>query len=146
MTASRLHRMHDNELAVIDGVPVVVVEVELRSESTVVRGAAVENETTERLLREWEPVFAEYLRTREAGADAELPRQPGDVIFSQVRLDLDDGLGGEYRCSASMFGGTGTDWQGEWTMAPGLPSSVAAFTIRAVWPGGVAVVEAPGWS
>jgi hypothetical protein len=94
---------------------VIILSVELWTESIHVHLAPVQTEETDRLT-------AEHVASDFAG-DAP------DAYLGLLDLALADDAGTVYRPTGTAAGGTGTEWRAHWTFAPGYPPDATRLTV-----------------
>lgn len=102
------------------------------------RGAAVSNEVTRRLVEEHERHIAAWARARRKGTKDPPPsEEPGvRLLLHRLRVELVYDCGTGYGSSRCQAGGTGTEWRGEWAFRPSVPDAARRLVIHARPEGG----------
>lgn len=111
----------------VDGTDIALVSVELWPRETVVRVAALVEDSVEE-----EEAFGERLDSWAAGGSlGPIPESPGEPLYRDLSLSLSDDLGTEYRAKSSAVGGTGRLFRGDWHFPRGVPQEATWLLVEA---------------
>ncbi|HWK29075.1 MAG TPA: hypothetical protein VNS09_21115 [Solirubrobacter sp.] len=127
--------MNSLPLAEIGGVTVTLSELVATENTLKVKAAAVPNEVTERLDAKYHAAFRRWADQRSvAGSEDVLPpppRQPAELLLA-LQVSVTDDIGTDYALVSRQAGGTGTDWDAEWTFRPTVPAGASEVTLAAI--------------
>jgi hypothetical protein len=113
-------------------------EVRYDESVVVIIGDAEEGEVTAALTSAFEQRLQEWSEAVESDDQLQMTEPQPASVFSRLKIELADEVGGCYRWVGSAFGGTGTEWRAEWRFEPGPGPSVSSLLIRATAPEGEA--------
>jgi hypothetical protein len=99
----------------------LVIAVELWTQTVVVHLARVQGTETDRLMAEYEAAIGAWT------AGDEMPEPPDARIGHD--LAVADDVGTAYEPRTGQSGGSGTEWRALWVFAPGVPDTATRLTI-----------------
>jgi hypothetical protein len=107
------------------GVDVALVSVELWERETIVRLAALPDDSQ----AEDHAFHASLERWASEGRQGPPPNEPGEQILD-VRVSLSDDAGTTYQLRSCSVGGTGRLFRGDWYFTTGVPEDAPSVVIR----------------
>jgi hypothetical protein len=112
-------------LAEVEGLELMLLSVELWTQSVFVHLAATETPLTDRLSAEQ---TAELERWALDPTRTDMPEVPGAAL-SRLELTLTDDAGTRYWPASSSAGGSGTEWRAMYQLEPRVPAGASRLTI-----------------
>ncbi len=113
------------ELAVVEGMTLVLLSVELWTTSVFLHLAVLRTSETD----EQDAAHQRAMDAWGAGPrDGDPPAQPGERL-TRLPLTLADDAGTRYRPTHRGAGGTATEWRAQWKFEPGPPPAATRMTI-----------------
>jgi hypothetical protein len=120
-------------LGSVDGIEVVLRDIQCSSEGVVIRLYGRPSELTHRLDADHRAAFEEWAGLAVAAQERgerppDPPPQPGELL-SRLGLTLRDDVDTTYRWYSTQAAGSGTEWDAAWRFAPGPPPGARELTV-----------------
>jgi len=118
-------------LFVREAVEVALVSVELWPSQVIVRLAGLPSAATESRTRDHQAALDAWTRAARAdrAAAGASPEEPGERVLQPLTLSLRDDSATEYWLRSAQFGGTGSEWRGDWFFEPGPPADARTLQV-----------------
>ncbi len=117
-------------VAHIDGVALHLLTVEAWTGCLLVRLVGAPSDAARHPVGAHQAALTDWHASGAADAGLRPPRSPAETVFQSVRLTVEQG-GVPLRLTGGSYGGTGTEWLGQWSFDPGtdLPPGAVRLTI-----------------
>lgn len=114
------------EVTVVDGIVIVVDQVDLYDAHLIVRLSAVPDTQTRRLTAEWLTAIEEWSDADGAGSP---PAYPEAAVFRRIDVTVVDPSATAYRLRRTSVGGVGSEWRACWAFTPAPPRTAKTLTV-----------------